>query len=70
MKQLRVFFTMTFIVLFSTLFSACSTMNKMAVGGTSGLLYESSGGVLAESNYEVFKDAIAGNIVLIEGLLG
>lgn len=48
---------------------SCSTMNKMAVGGSSNLLYESSGGILGESNYEVFKHAIAGNLVLLEGLL-
>ncbi len=70
MKQVRVFLSLSSILILCTLFSSCSSMNKLAVGSTSGLLYESSGGVLAESNYEVFKDAIAGNLVLIEGLLG
>ena len=41
----------------------------MAVGGASGLIYSSSDGVLSESNFEIFKSGVAGNLVLIEGLL-
>ena len=70
MKHLRASYTLSLFILLSVFLSSCSSMNKLAVGSTSGLLYESSSGVLAESNYEVFKDAIAGNLVLIEGLLG
>lgn len=52
-----------------TLLTSCSTFNKMAVGGSSDLIYEASNNVLGESNYEVFKSGLAGNLVLIEGLL-
>lgn len=52
-----------------TLLTSCSTINKMAVGGSSDLIYSASNGVLMESNYEIFKAGIAGNLVLIEGLL-
>lgn len=48
---------------------SCSTMNKVAVGGSSGLIYSASNGVLSESNYEIFKSGVTGNLLLIEGLL-
>jgi hypothetical protein len=51
------------------LLSSCSTFNKAAVGSSSDLIYSASNGVLAESNFEVFKSGIAGNLMLIEGLL-
>lgn len=53
----------------TTLLTSCSTFNKAAVGGSSDLIYNASNGVLSESNFEVFKNGIAGNLVLIEGLL-
>ena len=56
------------IVTLSFAFTSCS-INKMAVGGASGLIYSSSEGVLSESNFEIFKSGVAGNLVLIEGLL-
>lgn len=56
------------IVTLSLAFTSCS-INKMAVGGASGLIYSASEGVLAESNYEIFKSGVAGNLVLIEGML-
>lgn len=54
---------------FVTFLTSCSTFNKMAVGGSSDLIYNSSNGVLGESNFDVFKSGIAGNLILIEGLL-
>ena len=56
------------LISLSAVISSCS-INKMAVGGASGLIYSSSEGVLAESNFEVFKNGVAGNLVLIEGML-
>lgn len=52
-----------------TLISSCSTFNKMAVGGSSDLIYSASNGVLQESNFEMFKSGLSGNLILIEGLL-
>lgn len=54
---------------FGSLLSSCSTFNKAAVGGSSDLIYNASNGVLNESNFEIFKSGVAGNLVLIEGLL-
>jgi hypothetical protein len=56
------------MVLTTIIFSSCS-INKMAVGASSGLIYGSSEGLLAESNFEIFKSGVTGNLVLIEGLL-
>lgn len=44
-------------------------MNKMAVSSSSDLIFEASGQVEAQANYEVFKEGIPGNLLLIEGLL-
>ena len=66
MNKLRL--TLSALFLSVTLLS-CSTMNKMAVGGSSGLIYNASNGVMSESNYEIFKSGVAGNLLLIEGLL-
>jgi hypothetical protein len=52
-----------------TLLTSCSTFNRMAVGGASDLIYSSSNGVLGESNFEMFKSGVAGNLLLIEGML-
>lgn len=49
--------------------SSCSSFNKMAVSGSSNLLYSASSEVEKEANYELFKSGIAGNLILIEGLL-
>lgn len=59
--------SLIFLLLFSSFLISCS-VNKLAVSASSGLLYESSDGILEESNYEVFKEGIAGNLILIEGL--
>lgn len=48
--------------------SSCS-FNRMAVSASSGLLYEASSEALAEPNYEVFKNGVPGNLMLMEGLL-
>lgn len=58
----------TFTLSLSMIISSCS-FNKMAVGTSSGLIYSSSNGVLSESNFEVFKSGVTGNLLLIEGLL-
>lgn len=52
-----------------TFLSSCSTFNKMAVGTSSDLIYEASNGVLQESNFDVFASGVAGNLMLMEGLL-
>lgn len=44
-------------------------MNKIVVEGAGSLIYSSSDGILAESNYEIFKSGVAGNLLLIEGML-
>lgn len=56
-------------VTFGTLLSSCSTFNKAAVGGSSDLVYNASNAVLGESNFEIFKNGVAGNLILMEGLL-
>lgn len=48
--------------------SSCS-LNRMAVSGSSGLLYKASSEAEAESNYDIFKSGVAGNLMLMEGLL-
>lgn len=50
------------------LFSSCS-FNRLAVNSSSGLLYEASKSAETESNYEIFKTAVPGNLMLLEGLL-
>lgn len=57
------------ILAFGLLSSSCSTFNKMAVGGSSDLIYSASNGVLAESNFDIFKSGVTGNLILIEGML-
>ncbi|MBC7713590.1 MAG: hypothetical protein H7177_09635 [Rhizobacter sp.] len=57
-----------FVLTLSFIATSCS-INKMAVGGASGLISSSSDGLLAESNFEIFKSGVAGNLVLIEGML-
>jgi hypothetical protein len=52
-----------------SLLTSCSTFNQVAVGGASDLIYSAGNGVLSESNFEVFKSGMAGNLVLIEGML-
>nr|BDT27341.1 TRAP transporter TatT component family protein [Bacteriovorax sp. HI3] len=66
MNKLRLAVT---AITLGTLLSSCSTFNKMAVGGASDLIYTSGNGVLHESNFDVFKDGLPGNLILIEGLL-
>lgn len=56
-------------ITFTSLLTSCSTFNKAAVGGSSDLIYSASNNVLSESNFEIFKSGLAGNLVLIEGLL-
>jgi hypothetical protein len=56
------------LVLISLVISSCS-FNSIAVNSSSGLLYEASGSAEAENNYELFKTAVPGNLLLMEGLL-
>ena len=53
----------------TTLITSCSTFHKMAISGSSGLLYNASGDVETQGNYEVVKSAMPANLVLLEGLL-
>jgi hypothetical protein len=57
-----------YLVLVCFTISSCS-FNKIAVNSSSGLLYSASREVEAESNYEVFKTGVPGNLMLMEGLL-
>lgn len=41
----------------------------MAVSGSSGLLYSASSDLETESNYDMFKIGVPGNLLLVEGLL-
>ena len=66
MNKLRLSFLS---MLLGTTLLSCSSMNKMAVSGSSNLIFSASNGVLSESNFEMFKNGVAGNLVLIEGLL-
>lgn len=59
----------SFFILTTLVVSSCSTMNKMAVSGSSSLLYSAGGEVESEANFEVFKSGIAANLMLMEGLL-
>lgn len=65
MKRRCPLFTLVFTSLF---FSSCS-FNRLAVNTSSGLLYEASNSAEAESNFEVFRTAVPGNLMLLEGLL-
>lgn len=56
------------LVLIPIVFSSCS-FNRMAVNSSGHLLYESSKSAEAENNYELFKSAVPGNLMLMEGLL-
>lgn len=49
--------------------SSCSTVNKIAVSSSSGLVYKASDNVLRESNPDILEKGLAGNLILIEGLL-
>lgn len=48
--------------------SSCS-FNRMAISSSSGLLYNVSLEVEAQPNYEIFKNGVSGNLMLMEGLL-
>ena len=58
-----------FILLSGLSFASCSTFNKMAVGTSSDLLYSAGNEAQTQSNYELFKSGVAGNLMLMEGLL-
>lgn len=57
------------LVLSALTFSSCSSFNKMAVSSSSNLLYGAGNEAETQSNYELFKSGVAGNLLLIEGLL-
>lgn len=57
-----------FLLLALVIFSSCS-FNTVAVNSVSSLLYNASNEAEAESNYEVFKNGVPGNLMLMEGLL-
>ena len=54
------------IILFLT---GCGTFRKMAIGTTSGMLYQATGELETDGNWESFKNGAMGNIKLMEGLL-
>lgn len=49
--------------------SACSTINKMAINGSSNLLYSAGGNVETQNNFEFVKSGMSGNLLLMESLL-
>jgi TRAP transporter T-component len=49
--------------------TSCSTFNKMAVSTSGNLLYSVGDEAQGEANYEIFKAGIAGNLMILEGLL-
>lgn len=57
-----------FLLILSLVISSCS-LNKIAVNSMSNLLYKASNEVESEYNYEVFKNGIFGNLLLMEGML-
>lgn len=49
--------------------ASCSTVNKVAVSSSSGVIYSAAQQSMSEPNYEIFKNGLSGNLLLIEGLL-
>ncbi len=60
---------LVFCGLLMALMSSCGTIQKLAVGASSDLLYEASTSLEAEDNWETFKESIPGNLKLMEVLL-
>ncbi|MBP9680711.1 MAG: hypothetical protein KBD76_04860 [Bacteriovorax sp.] len=56
------------LALVCLILSSCS-LHQIAVNGSSGLLYSASNNLETESNYEIFKYGVPGNLLLVEGLL-
>ncbi len=56
-------------IAFTTFLSSCSTFNKTVVGSSSDLIYNSGNSLLSESNFEIFKNGVPANLILMEGLL-
>lgn len=56
------------LVLFLLVSSSCS-FNRLAVTSSSGLLLEASSTGETETNFEIFRNAVPGNLLLMEGLL-
>ena len=51
------------------LLSSCSSIQRMAIGAGSDLLYEASTSLEEENNWETFKQGVPGNLKLMEVLL-
>lgn len=47
----------------------CASVKRMAVGTTSGLLYEATPAIEAESDFTLFRESVLANIKIMEGLL-
>ncbi|MBT3235107.1 MAG: hypothetical protein HN353_04090 [Bdellovibrionales bacterium] len=56
-------------ILLFTLFSSCSSIDRMAVDMTAGLLYRGSAELETEINWNDFKQGAPANLKLLEGLL-
>lgn len=54
-------------LIFLTVFS-CSNLQKTAISTTGGLIYQASYEIETESNWELFAQAVPGNLKLMEGL--
>jgi len=51
------------------LVSSCGSLQRMAIGAGSDLLYEASTSLEEENNWETFKEGVPGNLKLMEVLL-
>jgi len=61
-------FKVVFLGFFIGLMSSCGTIQKVAIGASSDLLYEASPSLETEDDWETFKNGIPGNLKLIEVL--
>jgi hypothetical protein len=57
------------VVFLGLFLSSCGSFNKVAINSASDLLYKASGSVETESNLEMARLSLPGNLTLIEGLL-
>jgi hypothetical protein len=57
------------LLLLLQLLSSCGLVQKVAVGTTSDLLFKSTGAIEKESNWELFREGVPGNLKMMEGLV-
>jgi hypothetical protein len=57
------------IVLVGLVLASCSSLNKLAVSGSSGLIYSSANNMEKEWNWDMFYKSVPANLAMMEGLL-